>query len=74
MACCKRLIVDNMDLQANGFSGRLSEFRKQETSLPPALISVQVKTDEQKSLTHVLVFTEQVCRLELPATVFLRSV
>ena len=56
-------------LNANSFTGRLSEFRKQENLEPAELIPVQVKVKEELSIPHVLVFTVQDCRLELSATV-----
>ena len=57
------------DLKANSFSGRLSEFRKQEGFAPAELIPIQVKVEEESSLTHVLVLTMKDFRLELPSTI-----
>ena len=57
------------NLNANSFTGRLSEFRKQKNSTSPKFIPVQVNVDEEPSLTDVLVFTVKDCRLELPTTV-----
>lgn len=57
------------DLNANSFTGRLSEFRKQESLAPAELIPIQVKVDKESSLTHVLVLTVQDNRLELPTTI-----
>lgn len=55
-------------LNTNSFTGYLGEFRKHENLAPAELIPVQVK--EELSVTHhVLLFTVQDCRLELPATV-----
>lgn len=56
-------------LNANSFTGRLSEYRKKTDSATPKLIPVQVKADEEPSSTINLVFTTNNCRLELPATV-----
>ncbi len=57
------------NLNANSFTGRLSEFRKKANSVAPELIPVQVKVDEEPSSTHNLVLTVNSCRLELPAPV-----
>jgi hypothetical protein len=56
-------------INANSFSGRLSEFRAQGMSALPELIPVQIKDDEPSSLASVLVLTIQDCRLELPTSV-----
>ena len=57
------------NLNANSFTGRLSEFRKQVNSCAPELIPVQVKVDEEPLSTHTLVLTVNNCRLELPMQV-----
>lgn len=57
------------DLNANSFTGRLSEFRKQANSAPPELIPVQVNVDAESSSTNNLVLTMKNCRLELPTPV-----
>ena len=57
------------DLNANSFTGRLSEFRKKANSATPELIPVQVKVDEEPSSTINLVLTVKNCRLELPTTI-----
>ena len=56
-------------LNANSFTGRLSEFRKQKNAVSSELIPVQVNVDEARSSTNNLVFTMKDCRLELPTTV-----
>ena len=56
------------DLNANSFTGRLSEFRKQANSAFSELIPVQVNVDEEHSSTNLLVFTVKDYRLELPNT------
>ncbi len=57
------------DLNANSFTGRLSEFRKQANSASAEFIPVQVTVDKKLSSTHALVLTVKACRLELPTTV-----
>lgn len=57
------------DLNANSFTGRLSEFRKQESIASAELIPIKVKVDEEVPLPHVLILTVQGCRLELPTTI-----
>ncbi len=56
-------------LNANSFTGRLSEFRKQANSATPELIPVQVKVDEELSSTNNLVLTVNNSRLELPTPI-----
>ena len=62
-AYCRQL-----DLNANSFTGMLSEFRKQKNAAPPELIPVQVNINEESS-TNRLLITVKGCRLELPTTV-----
>ena len=57
------------NLNANSFTGRLSEFRKKANPVTPELISVQVDIDEEPSPTNNLVLTVNNCRLELPTPV-----
>ena len=57
------------DLNANSFTGRLSEFRKKGNSATPELIPIQVKIDEEPSSTNKLVLTVNNCRLELPTPI-----
>ena len=57
------------NLNANSFTGRLSEFRKKVSSAAPELIPVQVNVGEEASSTDSLVLTMKGCRLEFPATV-----
>ena len=57
------------DLNAKSFSGRLSEFRKQQNATSPELIPVQVNVDEEPSSINNLVLTVNNCRLELPAPI-----
>ena len=57
------------DLNANSFTGRLSEFRKKGNSATPELIPIQVKVDEEPSSTNKLVLTVNNGRLELPTPI-----
>ena len=56
-------------LNANSFTGRLSEFRKKMSSAAPELIPVQVNVDEEPSSINNLVLTVNNCRLELPGPI-----
>ncbi len=57
------------DLNANSFTGRLSEFRKKLNAVTPDLIPVQVNVDEEPSSTANLVLTVNNWRLELAAPI-----
>jgi len=57
------------DLNANSFTGRLSEFRKKAGSVSSELIPVQVSVDKEPPSTNNLVLSVNNCRLELPAPV-----
>jgi len=57
------------NLNANSFTGRLSEFRKQAKHSTPELIPVQVSTDKTSPTMNQLVLQMHNCRLELPGTV-----